>query len=356
MSKPVKNGSAWRIRWVDECGLRKSVNYSTYKEAADALISKKHEVQLIKSGRIEKVFEEKKFSDLCDYWIEFIAPNKRSRKDIVSIIVSQLKPFFGRLYLKDLTQEHAQNYCNQRSRAGRTQKTISNHLTLLISMLNYAHDMNWLRIVPKIRKPKIPNSKIFFYLKTDEEIGRFLAAARIYGEINFYLYAMAVFTGMRQGELAGLTWDNVDFVNRQICVQRSFKNPTKNGEIRYVPILDSLLPILLEWKAFNVSKFVFSSSTGTMILPSARIFQEQFKQVLTAGGFPEVWRSGEMRSYIRFHDLRHTFASHWMMKGGDIYRLQKILGHHSIEMTQRYSHLTSHIYQEDYSRFNAIKL
>lgn len=356
MSRPVKNGKGWRIRWIDECGERKSSNFPTFKEAADALVSKKHETQLIKTGRVEKVFEEKKFTDLCDYFISYVAPTKRSQKDFVSIIVSQLKPFFGKFYLKDLSQEHVQHYTILKAKNDRSQKTIANHLTLFISMLNYAHDMNWLRMVPKIRKPKIPKSKVFFYLKTDEEITRFLLAAKSYGEINYYLYAMAVFTGMRQGELAGVTWADVDFINRRICVQRSFKNPTKNGEIRYVPILDSLLPILLEWKDKKVSQYVFSSSTGTMILPAARIFQEQFKQILTKAGFEDVWRSDDMRSYIRFHDLRHTFASHWMMKMGDIYRLQKILGHHSIEMTQRYSHLASHIYQEDYSRFNAIKL
>lgn len=356
MSRPVKNGNGWRIRWTNEYGERKSSNYPTFKEASEALILRKHEAQLIKSGRMEKFFEEKKFEDLCDYFIRYVAPTKRSQKDFVSIILSQLKPFFGKLYLKDITQEQVQHYTIQKAKADRSQKTIANHLTLLVSMLNYAHDMNWLRVVPKIRKPKIPKTKIFFYLKTDDEIVRFLSAAKKFGEINYYLYAMAIFTGMRQGELAGLTWDDIDFFNRRICVQRSFKNPTKNGEIRYVPILDSLLPILVEWNKKKSSHYVFPSSKGTMILPAARIFQEQFKQVLIDAGFSDVWRSESMRSYIRFHDLRHTFASHWMMKNGDIYRLQKILGHHSIEMTQRYSHLTSHIYQEDYSRFNTIKL
>ena len=54
---------------------------------------------------------------------------------------------------------------------------------------------------------------------------------------------------------------------------------------------------------------------------------------------------------IRFHDLRHTFASHWMLKGGDLYRLQKILGHKSIAMTQRYAHLSPDAFQQDWGRF-----
>ncbi len=57
-----------------------------------------------------------------------------------------------------------------------------------------------------------------------------------------------------------------------------------------------------------------------------------------------------MRSYIRFHDLRHTFASHWMMARGDLFKLSKILGHHSIQMTMRYAHLAPDAFAGDLGR------
>ena len=53
---------------------------------------------------------------------------------------------------------------------------------------------------------------------------------------------------------------------------------------------------------------------------------------------------------ITFHDLRHTFASHWVMHGGDLYRLQKILGHKSVQMTQRYAHLAPEAFKQDWGR------
>ena len=53
---------------------------------------------------------------------------------------------------------------------------------------------------------------------------------------------------------------------------------------------------------------------------------------------------------FRFHDLRHTFASHWVMRGGDLFKLQKILGHSSIEITLRYAHLAPHAFADDYGR------
>ena len=65
---------------------------------------------------------------------------------------------------------------------------------------------------------------------------------------------------------------------------------------------------------------------------------------------PKVQRNGKERPYVRFHDLRHTFASHWAMKGGDLFKLQKILGHQSVQMTMRYAHLAPDAFRDDYGR------
>jgi integrase len=87
-----------------------------------------------------------------------------------------------------------------------------------------------------------------------------------------------------------------------------------------------------------------------MFGPSARIFQEVLHRVLAAAGFPKTQRGGKERPYIRFHDLRHTFASRWVMKGGDLFKLQKILGHQSVQMTMRYAHLAPDAFKDDYAR------
>ncbi len=84
---------------------------------------------------------------------------------------------------------------------------------------------------------------------------------------------------------------------------------------------------------------------------SARVFQETLHRVLKRAGFPMIEREGMERRYIRFHDLRHTFASHWVMKGGDLFKLQKILGHKTVQMTMRYAHLAPHAFSEDFQRF-----
>ena len=65
---------------------------------------------------------------------------------------------------------------------------------------------------------------------------------------------------------------------------------------------------------------------------------------------------GKRRWHITFHGLRHTFASHWVMHGGDLFKLQKLLGHSTIEMTLRYSHLAPDAFVMDYGRLGGERL
>ncbi|HVZ35110.1 MAG TPA: site-specific integrase, partial [Polyangiaceae bacterium] len=193
------------------------------------------------------------------------------------------------------------------------------------------------------------------YLRNEEEVQRFLRAAReLEGELTFVLYLTAVRTGMRAGELAGLEWGDIDFEQRLIMVQRSFDGPTKSGHARPVPILDALLSDLRAWKLRHPGKLVFTNRDGNMLAPSGRVFQEVLHRVLERAGFPSSTSSGDrVRHYITFHGLRHTFASHWMMRGGNIFKLQKILGHQSTAMTERYAHLSPNLFAEDYARMGS---
>jgi integrase len=190
------------------------------------------------------------------------------------------------------------------------------------------------------------------YLRNDDEITRFLSAARREGQMAFMLCATALYTGMRAGELGGLEHGDIDFDKRLIAVQRSFSGPTKSGDVRYVPVVDALLPLLREWRLRNPGRLVFSNRDGEMLRESGRLYQEVFHRILDAAEFPKEEKSnGHVRRYITFHGLRHSFASHWVMNGGDIFKLQKVLGHKSIQMTMRYAHLAPHAFTEDWGRF-----
>ena len=347
--KPQKRRNGWRIRWIDERGERHSETHATCEDAKFKLEQRRVEVEEVRRGLRGATPPNRTFAELCERWLATRAKRKRSEHHDQSIIRAHLRPFFGLHRLRSIDQDLVSEFIDSRDHLN--EKTINNHLTLLIAMLNEAKERGWLVMVPRIRKFKIALfSREYSWLRTQDEITRFLIAARDEGELVFMLYATAIFTGMRQGELAALTWSAVDFERRLIAVQASFDGPTKGGDVRYVPILDPLLPLLRSWRLRAPGALVFTNTADKMFGESSRIFQEVFHRVLDSAKFPTTERNGRVRRYIVFHDLRHTFASHWVLGEGDIFRLQKILGHKSIQMTQRYAHLAPEAFSGDYSR------
>lgn len=347
MASPVKSKGKWRIRWTDETGRRRSEVFVKHGDAARELKLREAEVEEIKRGSRTAILGDRKLEDVFQYWIDHRVPEKRSGGDDLSIIKG-LRPLLGGVRLRDLSLSHIHAY--EATKTHLSRKTVTNHLTLLTSLLNTALELGWVAKAIKIRKPRISgDEEDLRYLRTIEERDRFLRAAKADGEDCFVLYATAAFTGMRAGELAGMRWADVDFEKRLITVQRSFDGPTKSNRVRHVPVLDALLPTLREWRLKQHGTYVFTNRDGHPLRPSGRVFQERFHRVLEAAELRPAAGSAH-KFYMRFHDLRHSFASHWMMSGGDLFKLQRILGHQSAAMTQRYSHLAPDAFVNDHSR------
>ncbi|HMI85973.1 MAG TPA: tyrosine-type recombinase/integrase [Polyangiaceae bacterium] len=351
MARPVKHYDTWRIRWIDADGRRQSATFDEYREAERVLRAHQVEADEIRRGVRAGAPPPKMFDDLRDLWLTTRAIRKRSYKDDVSIC-KRLGQFFCGRMLTDIGVEDVDTYIDENDDL--SPKTLANHITLLITMMNYAASLKlpWLAKVPKFKKPKIQAlGRNYRYLRTREEIRRFLLAARDEGETIFMLYLTAIVTGMRAGELAALLWSDIDFEARIIMVSRSFDGPTKSGVSRPVPILDELLVELRAWRLRNAGPYVFPNRDGGMLGRSGRPFQEVLHRVLDRAGFPVETANGKKRWYISFHSLRHTFASHWMLGGGSLFRLQRVLGHSTITMTERYSHLAPQAFAEDHGRF-----
>src|SRR5438067_9426361 len=135
------------------------------------------------------------------------------------------------------------------------------------------------------------------------------------------LVAIALHSGMRLGEILNLCWHDLDFESGFILVRDS-----KNGEARHVPMDTSLSALLRAYPHRLGTDLVFSSSRGGRIVD----VRTRFLNACKRAGLTD----------LHFHDLRHTFASQFVMAGGDLYILKEILGHKSITMTQRYAHLS----------------
>jgi integrase len=330
-SKPAKRGKRWQIRWIDENGKRRSQTWDNYEDAEHALATHKLQVMEVRRGLRVRPPKGRSFEELCQRWLEVRTTRKRTRKDDTSIIGVHLRPTFGRLDIAQITSEHIDLFSAALS-AKRAPQTVRNVLILLGAMLRQAVEWGWLQFVPRIQLPRVRLfESAYRWLRTEDERDQFLRAAKLYHlPVVYHMYATAVHTGMRAGELAGLRWQDVDLNRRIITVQRSYDGPTKAGDIRHIPIGDGLLPILREWRLACGNRFVFPNAAGQMWDPRGRIFKTMFHKVLQLGGFPP--------KYITFHSLRHTFASHFVMNGGDLEGLQQILGHKDSKMTQRYAH------------------
>lgn len=159
------------------------------------------------------------------------------------------------------------------------------------------------------------------------------------------IWAVAIYTGLRKGELAGLRWCDVhtDGAHPRLVVVRSYKGPTKSGKGREVPLLPPALEALrrVKKRTPGVGK--------APVWPSA-----------TKGVWGEYWDPGGWTRYalgrtrpvagcaldrhVRFHDLRHTCASHlvqgtWLREPLSLYRVKQWMGHSAISVTERYAHL-----------------
>ena len=208
-ARPTKHYGRWRIRWIDADGRRRSATFDSHREADVALLCNQLEAEEVRRGLRSPVQPDRTFAELAEQWMNHRAAHKRSGNSDRSMIARHLAPAFGERRLLEITVAKVDGLKTVLlSRL--SVKTAHNILTLLVAMLNYAVDLGWLATAPRIRKPKVVhNPHDDRLLRTKGEIRRFLRTAREEGDAVFAMYATALYTGMRAGELAGLKWSCV---------------------------------------------------------------------------------------------------------------------------------------------------
>jgi integrase len=186
-------------------------------------------------------------------------------------------------------------------------------------------------------------------VRPDDQRDRYLSAAEIHRlkvaldekmfrkgskEVNQTFYRLrlivlvALTTGMRIAEIFGLKWSDLLFNEELIAVGAKLKG----GKFRYVPLTPELAAEVKKYPAVLGEDRIFPPEPGAAT--TRQRVDKSFETVLERAGIED----------FRFHDLRHTCASWYMMNGGDLYELAKILGHSNIKMTERYAKLAkSHI-------------
>jgi len=137
------------------------------------------------------------------------------------------------------------------------------------------------------------------------------------------LVLIAITTGMRASEIFALRWSDVHYNEGLIAVRAKLKG----GKMRYVPMLPEL--------AVELRRYPAAANTDRIFPPKE---DAKSGRQRVEGSFEDLLERAGIEDF-RFHDMRHTFASWYMMNGGDLYELAKILGHSNIKMTERYAKL-----------------
>jgi integrase len=134
----------------------------------------------------------------------------------------------------------------------------------------------------------------------------------------------ALNTGMRLNEILSLTWDRVHL---ESSIEPYIElDATKNNKKRFIPLNDDMIAMMENLKGRH-PQYVFIGQRGKPV----REIRTPFANALDKAGIQN----------FKFHDLRHTFASHFVMSGGDLLTLKELLGHSSLQMVMRYAHLAS---------------
>jgi integrase len=155
---------------------------------------------------------------------------------------------------------------------------------------------------------------------------------------------LALHTGLRKGELLGLRWQDLDLETKRLTVARSFGTAPKGGEARHLRLPDSVIPAIAAWRG------LCPRTPGGLVFPVLRGTPRMADRGHMLG-LPELLALAGCRPLAKpWHALRHTFASHFVMSGGNILSLQKILGHNDIKMTLVYAHLAPDFLGEEMNR------
>ena len=289
--------------------------------------------RLVRGERLDvKNSEVPTFAQFAETWFSgyVVTNNKPSeQRSKRNILQSSLIPFFGKMPLEGIGRRDIELFKASEQRKGNSNKTINNKLAVLRKCLKTAYDWEVVQSAPPVIKQlKSPPPKTDFL--TSEEAERLLIHAK---DTDYEMILLALRTGMRQGEIRGLQWDAIDWENRILTVRHTLCDYThtlmspKSNRERHVPLADDLYRVLDAHR--RNTGYVFTKRDGRPFLRASHL--RRLESVQAKAGLRK----------IGWHTLRHTFATHLILKGVPVRTVQELLGHSTILMTMRYAHVAA---------------
>lgn len=261
------------------------------------------------------------FEILADRYSSLVSVHKRGHH-VEQYIIRTLKAHFGKYRVSDLTLEDAEEYKTKRSRSVKP-ATVNRGLTLAKHML--AKAVEWEMIADNpfrgVHNLRVA-TRLDRVLTAEEETRLLTACDRVRSHFLKPAIILAIHTGLRRGELLGLDWSRMDFASKTIHII----NAKSSSGDRMVPMNQTTFTVLSDLAKEGQSGFVFASN---------RNMGHQFRDLKR--GFKKALQISNIQG-LRWHDLRHTFASRLIRAGVDLITVQLLMGHSRVAMTSRYIH------------------
>jgi integrase len=315
------------FRW---CGTRYRIRSPDNSKAGAQAYEAMLRSELAARGSLDHIRNTVEVQTLADFvpkWLKLYVEvnNKPSEQHTKRRVLKvDLLPVFGKKGLQNITAMDVEDFKRRQLAAGRSPKTINNSLTILRKCLVTAIEWGELNALPKIKLLKTVPPK-FAYL-IPEEIEQLLALE--YPEPWKTVMHAAVRTGLRSSELIAIEWEDVNLTKRILCVRhatvRGITGTPKNGRVRYVPLTRDLAEAL--GKLPRTNKLVFHDHGKQITYSNLRF---RLRTMCEQAGI----------RVVSCHALRHTFASQLAARKASLKAIQELLGHSTINMTLRYSHL-----------------
>ncbi|KXW58919.1 putative prophage phiRv2 integrase [Ferrovum myxofaciens] len=311
---------------------------ATFERLTDARKWAASTESAIKEGRHFKTREAKRhtLADLIDRYVKDVLPGKPKNIRVQTRQFAWWRDQMGSYALADVTPSMIAEYRDKLAAGITVRGTQRNPATVVRYMaalsVAFTHAVNeweWIDANPmrKVKKPTESRGRVRFL--SDDERAQLLKACK--ESNNPFLYpvvVLALSTGMRQGEIMGLTWDVVD-----LSKGRAILHETKNGERRAVALAGHALELLKELgKVRRIdSKYLFPAKGITPQKPQ--------KPMDLRAPWESALKKAEIHDF-KFHDLRHSAASYLAMNGASLAEIAEVLGHKTLQMVKRYSHLS----------------
>jgi len=286
-------------------------------------VLRKRKVEIAEGKFLDIKKEEKtRFKDFANLYIEnHLKVNNRSWRNADWAYLNPANPkslvsFFGDKYLYEITPLMIEQYKRER-RQTVSPATVNRTLNVLSSMFNRAIDWDKAKENPmrKVKRYRLDNQRLRYFDKAEIQALLDASSPKLKAIIT-----LALNTGMRRGEIENLKWQDIDLQKNLICILAQ-----KNGEKSYIPINEPTRQVLMAIQRHKDSPYVFCKKSG-----EPHSFRKSFETALKKSGILDA----------SFHTLRHSFASHLAMSGVDMNTIRELMRHKSLEMTQRYAHLS----------------